>query len=228
MIKFNNGNGAIICNNCGSVIKNGFEADSHVCEQCKEFDNFEQISDLIQPQDQYHFYFCQIIKRKKDGNRVKDSEIIKSYYFHNSEELYKKQSEIIQLCQDNNARAYINLNVRNRNEILVKCIQIYSNMLIDKCSFHTNIFDSCCGECGDNSTFLIDIDGEIDLNKLQQILHSCRGNNNILLQLKTPNGYHWITNRFDRREFSQKLVINKIEEVTVKDNSPTLLYYKMK
>ena len=47
-------------------------------------------------------------------------------------------------------------------------------------------------------------------------------------QLKTPNGYHWITNRFDRREFSQKLIINKIEEVTIKDNSPTLLYYKMK
>ena len=228
MIKFNNGNGAVICDNCGSIIKNGFEADSHICEQCKEFNNFEQISNLIKPQDQHHFYFCQIIKRKKDGNKIKDSEIIKSYYFHNSEELYKKQSEIIQLCQDNNARAYINLNIRNRKEVLSECIHEYVDMLVDKIPFNLNVFDSCCGKCGKNETFLIDVDEDIDNCILQKILYECRGSGAILAKLNTPNGYHLITTKFDKKEFMQKLAIKQISGVEVKSNSPTLLYYKIK
>jgi hypothetical protein len=36
--KFNNGNGAMLCNNCSIIISTGPKTDEVLCEKCKEFE----------------------------------------------------------------------------------------------------------------------------------------------------------------------------------------------
>ncbi|MFW6311269.1 MAG: hypothetical protein ACOC1K_03435, partial [Nanoarchaeota archaeon] len=75
--------------------------------------NYDIIKDFIDfgPDD---FYFMQILKRRKENPEMaKGEQVIKSYFIDNHEYFEKKMPEIIQLCEDNNARAYFNLNKRN-------------------------------------------------------------------------------------------------------------------
>lgn len=85
-------------------------------------DNFDLILDQLSFNNKNEFYFLQIIQRKKDGNKdlhVRNGyRLIKSYYVYSKEELINLKDRIIELCKNNNARAYINLNVRNAKEII--------------------------------------------------------------------------------------------------------------
>lgn len=44
-VKFNNGNGALLCNECSTIIAEGWEHEdrTHLCEECKET-NYEDNS----------------------------------------------------------------------------------------------------------------------------------------------------------------------------------------
>lgn len=44
--------------------------------------------------------------------------------------------------------------------------------------------------------------------------------------IPTVNGYHLISNGFDRQQFSQKLALYQLDQIDIHDNNPTLLYYK--
>ena len=44
--------------------------------------------------------------------------------------------------------------------------------------------------------------------------------------IPTVNGYHLISNGFDRQQFSQKLMLYQLDQIDIHDNNPTLLYYK--
>lgn len=61
------------------------------------------------------FYFIQILKRKSKGNpeMTKPCQIIRDFYIKSKEDLINQKDEIIKVCQENNARAYIRLNKRN-------------------------------------------------------------------------------------------------------------------
>lgn len=41
--------------------------------------------------------------------------------------------------------------------------------------------------------------------------------------IPTVNGYHLISNRFDRQQFSQKLALYQLDQIDIHDNNPTLL-----
>lgn len=231
MIKFNNGNPVIICDKCRTTISKAVTYDgsefkmANFCKDCAVYDNFDVIKDLLyfEPNS---FYFCQVIQRKKDGNLIKDSIVIKSYYFHSLKEFLSSKEEIAATCKHYNARAYINLTPRNRSEVLALCIKEYADMMVNKIPFSPLIFDHCCGVCGNSKTFLIDVDEDVDYNTLAELIQSCRGEGRILAEVPTPNGYHLITSKFDRGQFKQKLAIKGINGIDVKDNSPTLLYYE--
>ena len=80
-------------------------------------DNFKLIRSHLVFNNKDEFYFVQIIQRKKDGNEglhVRNGyRLIRSYYIYSVEEFNNLESRIKELCESNNARAYINLNVRN-------------------------------------------------------------------------------------------------------------------
>ena len=80
-----------------------------------EVDNFAIIKKELSFANKDEFYFLQILQRNKDGhkdvNGRNKNRLIKSYYIHSVEELEKHKEKIKELCVNNGARAYINLNV---------------------------------------------------------------------------------------------------------------------
>ena len=87
-------------------------------------DNFDMIANMLTFNSPDDFYFVQIIKRFKDnpnddktqGNYHGGAWYLKGYRIKSADELLKLKSEIIKICHDNNARAYITINSRSEKE----------------------------------------------------------------------------------------------------------------
>ena len=77
-------------------------------------DNFDIVKDnLLQFDKQGEFYMILVLRRRKDvkGNVVEgvneDNRLIKHYFVYDKDYFEKKRQAIINLCEQNNARAYI-------------------------------------------------------------------------------------------------------------------------
>ena len=94
--------------------------------KCMTIDNFDLIEENLKFESNDDFYFLQVIQRKKDGNVTgrgnNGARLIKAYYIHSIDYLEEKKQKIIELCQSNNARAYIHLNkeVTSRQHVELK------------------------------------------------------------------------------------------------------------
>lgn len=216
-------------------------------------DNFELIKTLLKFEDKDDFYFCQIIQRKKDGNEVPSANngyrTIKSYYIRSFEDYERRIPAIIQLCEQNNARAYINLNVRNAKEVALQCSKAYIDLVLeDRCNQGHRVYDHCCGitpKKGEKKRWVVDVDTKdaTVIALIVGIINKCRSANrvtdeyynNVIASIPTVNGYHLITVGFDKCMF--KLYLEKetdfdeafIKEITdTKKDNPTLLYFNKK
>ena len=80
-------------------------------------DNFDRVIKFMEFSNPDDFYFLQIIQRKKDGNETgrgnNGARLIKAYYIRSTQHLLEKKNKIIELCKNNNARAYITVNKRS-------------------------------------------------------------------------------------------------------------------
>lgn len=197
-------------------------------------DNFDLILDQLSFNNKNEFYFLQIIQRKKDGNKdlhVRNGyRLIKSYYVYSKEELINLKDRIIELCKNNNARAYINLNVRNAKEVALECIKKYADLVLNDNSFMgNNIWDSSCGFTrarGYKSLWIVDIDDPDKLEQIKEIVNSCTGSpNRIKCIIPTVHGYHIISYGFNGIEFRNKLKESNLDFVDIHKDNPTLLYY---
>lgn len=197
-------------------------------------DNFNLILDQISFSNKNEFYFLQIIQRKKDGNKdlhVRNGyRLIKSYYIYSKEELINLKDRITELCKNNNARAYINLNVRNAKEVALECIKKYADLVLNDNSFMgNNIWDSSCGSTrarGYKSLWIVDVDNPDKLEEIKEIVNSCTGSpNRIKCTIPTVHGYHIISYGFNRIEFLNKLKESNLDYVDIHTDNPTLLYY---
>ena len=87
-------------------------------------DNFDKVSKILTFNSNDDFYFVQIIKRFKDnpnddktkGNYHAGGWYLNSYRIKSADELNNLKPEIIKICNDNNARAYITINSRSEQE----------------------------------------------------------------------------------------------------------------
>ena len=221
-------------------------------------DNFELIKTLLKFEDKDDFYFCQIIQRKKDGNDVPSANngyrTIKSYYIRSFEDYERRIPAIIQLCEQNNARAYINLNVRNAEEVALQCSKAYTDLVLEnRCNQGHRVYDHCCGitpKKGNKKLYIVDVDTHDTevLSVIRKAIERCRsekrcGNdehgeiyNNIVAEIPTLNGLHFITHGFDKSQLKERILywsalhdvritqefINEVYKSIKKDN-PTLL-----
>lgn len=200
----------------------------------KTVDNFKLIKSLLKFNNSDEFYFLQIIQRKKDGNNglhVRNGyRLIKSYYIYSVNDLESLEDRIKELCNNNNARAYINMNVRNAKEVALTCISKYSELVLNNNSFMgNNVWESSCGSTRARTykaLWLIDIDDIKLLSTIASIIFSCKHNPEFTFySVPTVNGAHIICNGFDTRDFYKKLEDNNIGKVDIHKNNPTLLYY---
>lgn len=87
-------------------------------------DNFDRAASLLDINSPDDFHFVQIIKRFKDnpndnkniGNYHAGSWYLGGFRVHNAQELMDYKPQIIDICQKNNARAYMTINKRSDKE----------------------------------------------------------------------------------------------------------------
>lgn len=249
--KFNNGNGAIVCDHCGTIIKTGLSPEKYtktsngddVCDKCKssvkEIDNFDLIANAMEFNNRDEFYFLQIIQRKKDGNvtQVMNNgyRTIKTYYIYSKEQLMSKKDKIKELCIKNNARAYICINRRNAQEVALQAIQDYAKLVSEGNAYQGyRVYDSVCGRTRARSykaLWVVDVDSKDaeHLEKVKALVNECRGNseNKIVMEIPTLHGIHLITTGFDTNQFAQYCIIRDLGKIDVQKDNPTLLYYRV-
>ena len=129
-------------------------------------DNFTLIENLLKFEDKDDFYFCQIIQRKKDGNDVPSANngyrTIKTYYLRSLEDFHRRKPAIMMLCEQNNARAYINLNVRSAKEVALEAAKAYIDLVReDRCHQGHRVYDHVCGvtpKMGVKKKWIVDVD----------------------------------------------------------------------
>ncbi len=196
-------------------------------------DNFEQILELLTFENEKEFYFLQIIQRKKDFEegqerlgRNNNSRLIKPYYIYSKEQLLRYKPEIIKLCEIFNARAGINLNKRNQEDVALKCLEMLAITLRKDNDFKgvSKIYSSACGKEGSGDSFwIIDVDTK-EQSEIELITSSLKGIqplevNKLIAIIPSKSGFHIITKRFDRQKFKE---IFPTTEIHV--NNPTNLY----
>lgn len=218
--------------------------------------NFNLISTLLKFEDKDDFYFLQIIQRKKDGNQVPSANngyrTIKTFYIRSIEDFERRKDAIIQLCEQNNARAYINLNVRSAKEVALTAAKAYIDLVReDRCEQGYRVYDHVCGVTPKMSVkkkWIVDVD-DLTLEQIDIICEKicrCRSAypmenpnadmyDNIIVKIPTVHGLHIITHGFDVGRFREileqttsiNLTKEQIKEITtVKKDNPTLLYFK--
>jgi hypothetical protein len=172
------------------------------------------------------FYFVQILKRRKENpDMSKGEKVIKSYFIDNHEYFEKKMPEIIQLCEDNNARAYFNLNKRNYLFAAHDMID-YVNRSIRQGQPRNckNAFEKIAGgnRSDKDKKWILDVDDkDMDyIRMIQRYIDELKPlENKTYLILRTKNGYHIICKPFDPRTFK-----DQFPDVEIKKDNPTILY----
>lgn len=197
-------------------------------------DNFDLIRSLLKFEDKNDFYFLQIIQRKKDGgiipqcNRNNGYRTIRSYYIRSLEEFDSRIERIKQLCEQNNARAYINLNVRSAKEVALEAAKEYIDLVReDRCYQGHRVYDHVCGitpKMGNKKKWIVDIDDftKEQVNIICEKICKCRSAfkvtdmrylenlsedlyDNIICRIPTAHGVHIITHGFDVERFREIL-----------------------
>lgn len=202
-------------------------------------DNFELIKKEINFESDDEFYFLQIIKRHKDGNKDaignNINRLIKYYIIKSKEDLNKYKEEIINLCNLFNARAYIHFSKRSFKEVaklyMSNVFNTYSNENYIGCGKE---YPTSCGQSfiKKDKSYLIDIDYK-DFDKdfsaleIQSILYNCEPiGNKIKTVIPTLNGLHIISKPFNTRKFEDDFYIKYKHKIDIHKNNPTLLYYE--
>lgn len=192
-------------------------------------DNFEQIKKHITFDDKDDFYFCQIIQRKKDGCNVPSANngyrTIKTYYIRSFEDFDRRVDAIKQLCEQNNARCYFNINVRNAKEVALVASKAYIDLVMeDRCNQGHRVYDHACGitpKKGLKRRWIVDVDTK-DSTKIAVVVYainSCRSSrpredqdkshteyDNVEFVVQTQNGVHLVTCGFDLGTFYDQLL----------------------
>lgn len=195
-------------------------------------DNFEQVANLLSFNSEDDFYFLQILQRKKDNPEEylgsnNSSRLIKAYYIKSKEELFKRKSEIIKLCEVFNARAGINLNKRSYYKTAFNTLKKIAELMHNKA--FTKIYrawNTACGvHNGGDRIWLLDIDSKDESFKIRHSLikfirqKEPKNKRKILAEIPSKNGFHLITRCFDLRGFKEEF-----PDIEIHKNNPVNLY----
>lgn len=108
------------------------------------------------------FVFVQIFQRRKDNPNLELSvKRLKSYSFYSWEELEEQLPRIQEICDLNNARAYIRLNKQNSVDVSLRCIsEMTDNVRFGNAHKNKGVWDSVSGKNGSKDWWVLDLDEE--------------------------------------------------------------------
>ena len=210
-------------------------------------DNFELIKPLLHFSNHGDFYFLQLLLRKKDGLDVPNGSdnqrrLVRDYHVTDVKQLDEWRDEIIRICNETGARAYIRLNKRNYKTIAMA----YAQETLEKARKGEE-FGNTYGEINSvigrypeghkgDKTWLVDIDDfGPDSNKVKVVMSIIRNhcepyddekNKKIVAVIPTRSGTHLITKPFNLQAFNKfkQVELTDDGEVAVLPDNPTILY----
>lgn len=199
-------------------------------------DNFNQIVDIIRNKTVTgdNFFFLQVLKRKKENPEMTSNNItVDVLYIKDVDDLIKKRDRIIKRCMDENARAYINLNMRSKRKVALQAMKIIAECISNDNYEIANCYASAAGGSHQdpNKTWVVDVDYNpampsaynegfvMGLTTLISDLIVETGKVPQIHQIPTKNGIHLITQPFNLQKFRD---IHPL--IDVHKNNPTLLF----
>ncbi len=187
-------------------------------------DNFNQIRELLEFDSEDDFYFCQILKRKKENKELgSNSHVVKTYYLKSKEDLDKDKGEMICLAEYHNARVCINLNKRSFERVCYHTLKKLTDQILNKSFSHVRkCYNSVCGEyASGDKTWIVDIDekGRAANDILKCIDNLQPEGNKLITIIETKNGIHLITKPFNLQDFKEYY-----PHIEVHKNNPTVMY----
>lgn len=191
--------------------------------------NFELIKNILDFSDLDKFYFVQILKRKKDNPELeKNTKVIDSFYIYSESQFDSVSSKIIDLCDRNNARAYIRLNRRSDKKIALNLLAKVATRIANNEYKVRDLYDSVAGETHseENKTWVVDVDYELlnqvsEIEQLVILLQSKINRISIYHRVPTKTGIHLITGPFNIQDFNSAFFPRHID---IHKDGPTLLY----
>ena len=199
-------------------------------------DNFEQIERLLTFENEHEFYMLQILKRKKENPQMKgDSIPVKTVYIYKKGQLLELKKDLIHLAEYENARIYINLNVKSFKKCACLTLAEMAKR-IGNDDFHKpyKVFDSVAGSSGScrDPRWIYDVDWadvlENDteeerakfLNEMRERFANIEPVGDKFVDIiPTKNGVHVVT-----KAFNPTLTGKLYPKVSLHKNNPTLVY----
>lgn len=200
----------------------------NICKETTMIDNFNLIKPFLKFDKKGDFYFGQIMQRRKDNpdQKKSDNRILKDFFITSNEKLENKRDEIIGFCRYFNARAYINLNLRNQRDVAFQMLQETGDRMSRE-EYHKlgSIYATCCGKkrSEQNKKWVVDFDNGEDSGFLGRVKSEIEFNcepygEKILIEIPTPNGVHLITKPFNLTQFKYSGMVE------VHKDNPTILF----
>jgi len=192
-------------------------------------DNIELIKPLLNFSEPGDFYYCLILKRKKDqpeGERDNHQSVrtIKTYCVESVEYLEKRYDEIKQLCEMFKARAYIHVQKQNHRDVSLNMMVALAQRIQDGNHKQQGLFDSVVGQIKTHEKrWIVDVDtlDAAELIGVMLAINICKptDEDKIITSIPTKNGFHLITKRFDVMQFSKQY-----PNIDIQKKNPTLLF----
>ena len=191
--------------------------------------NIEHIKPLLNFDNEGDFYMLYVFKRKKDqpeGERDNHQSVrtIRSYCIKSIEQLEKRYSEVMMLCEVFKARAYIHVQKQNHKDVSLEMLATLAQRIRDGQHEQQGLFDSVLGQIKTyEKRWIIDIDtkDQREIGLMKNYINKLRPEGNkVETIIPTKNGIHLITARFDVMEFKKEY-----PDIDIQKKNPTLLYY---
>ena len=197
----------------------------------KEINNFDKLRQFLAEETTFaadnkkSIIWIWVVMRAKDNAEHKER-TIKSYHIQSLDDFDYKKDEIIELCHRYHCRAYICVNPKPVLNVLFSLQSIVMENIKNEVNGGSSMLlkgmlDSAVMKSGSNGNkfWVIDVDSEdaeeqsIIFNKVDNAQSG--HDHNIIEQVKTVHGVHFITHPFDTRVLESTGVEAKKEGLTL-------------
>lgn len=197
----------------------------------KEINNFVKLRQFLAKETTFavdnkkSIIWIWVVMRAKDNAEHKER-TIKSYHIQSLDDFDYKKDEIIELCKRYHCRAYICVNPKPVLNVLFSLQSIVMENIKNEVNGGSSMLlkgmlDSAVMKSGSNGNkfWVIDVDSEDDEEQtsiFNKVDNAQSGHeHNIIEQVKTVHGMHFITHPFDTRVLESTGVEAKKEGLTL-------------
>lgn len=177
--------------------------------------NLEKILSYLKFPDEKSFYIVHIICRKKDNV---NGQYITTFYIRSQEELINQFSIITKICDALNARAYILLDVKNTDKLLLQTSENLGKILNSNNYSTRRVFRLIAEAAND-----VKVDkrklGMLDIDNKNISIDDFPSN---FLCIPTVAGLHVVASRGELREF---LFTRNLDVIDIYKKEPLILLY---